>query len=73
MTSIEWLKKEIEGYGSSEHLYLDWSTFDELCEQAKEMHKQEIIDAYLIGQSLGFDDSPRYMAEKYYKEEFKKD
>ena len=41
--------------------------------KAKEMQKQEIIDAYLIGQSLGFDDSPRYMAEKYYKEEFNKD
>jgi hypothetical protein len=41
-TSIEWLKKELEDYGSPSHLNLDWSTFDELIEQAKEMHKQEM-------------------------------
>jgi hypothetical protein len=42
MTSIEWLKKELEDYGSPSHLNLDWETFDELIEQAKEMHKQEM-------------------------------
>ena len=45
-TSIDWLKKELEQFGSSSHLDLDWDTFDELIKQAKEMHKEEIVDAY---------------------------
>ena len=49
------------------HLYRDF------IKQAKEMHKQEIIDAFKKGQALGFDDNPNYMAEQYYKETFKKD
>ena len=42
-TAVEWLKKELEDYGSNSHLSLDWNTFDELCEQAKEMEKQQIM------------------------------
>jgi len=41
-SSVDWLKKELEDYGSNSHLSLDWNTFDELCEQAKAMHKEEI-------------------------------
>jgi hypothetical protein len=41
-TAMEWLKKELEDYGSSSHLNLDWNTFDELCQQAKEKEKQQI-------------------------------
>ncbi len=40
-TAVEWLKKELEAYGSSSHLNLDWETFDELIKQAKEMEKQQ--------------------------------
>ena len=36
-TTLEWLKKELEDYGSNSHLSLDWNTFDELFEQAKKM------------------------------------
>jgi hypothetical protein len=76
-TSIEWLKKELEDYGSPSHLNLDWETFDELIEQAKEMHKQEIIDAHIEGQRV-FDkhDHTQWttdQAEQYYQETFKKD
>ena len=71
-TSIEWLKKELEDYGSPSHLNLDWETFDELIEQAKEMHKQEIIDAHIEGQRV-FDkhDHTQWttdQAEQYYQE-----
>ena len=45
-TVVEWLKKQLEEYGSSSHLNLDWSTFDELIEQAKEMEREQIEDAY---------------------------
>ena len=44
-SAIEWLKKELEDYGSNSHLSLDWNTFDELCEQAKQMEEDNIINA----------------------------
>ena len=43
-TAIDWLKKELEDYGSSSHLNLDWTTFDQLCEQAKQMEKEQMIE-----------------------------
>ena len=43
ITAVEWLKKELEDYGSNSHLSLDWNTFDELCEQAKELDKEQSI------------------------------
>jgi hypothetical protein len=46
MTAVEWLKKKLENYGSSSHLNLDWTTFDDLCEQAEQMEKQQILIAY---------------------------
>jgi len=61
MTSIIWLYgKMFEKKGII--------TFEEF-EQAKEMHKQEIIDAHLDGQSL-VSCKDEY-AEKYYQETFK--
>lgn len=71
-TAIDWLKKELEQFGSSSHLHLDWDTFDELIKQAKEMHKQEIIDAFGIGchheskRLVGYQD----VAEQYYNETY---
>jgi hypothetical protein len=44
-TAVQWLKDELEEYGSPVELTLDWETFDKLFKQAKEMEKQQIIDA----------------------------
>ena len=65
MTSIEWLKEKLFndfGFAFSDNIF----------EQAKEMHKQEIIDAFKKGQALGFDDNPNYMAEQYYNQTYEK-
>jgi len=63
MTSIEWFVKKI-GIINIEDTY-----YKELFEQAKEMHKQEIIDAYFnggeamkIGEYIGM--------HEYYQETF---
>jgi hypothetical protein len=48
-SAVEWLKEQLEEYGSSSHLSLDWSTFDELVEQAKVMEREQIVEAYLEG------------------------
>ena len=57
-TSVEWLFEQIP-----EHLRLTQNGFD-VFQQAKEMHKQEIIDAW---ENIGVENS-----EQYYKDTFKK-
>ena len=61
MTSIEWLKEKLFydfGFAFSDNIY----------KQAKEMHKKEIIEAHLDGQSL-VSCKDEY-AEQYYQETF---
>ena len=48
-TAVDWLKTQLEEYGSSSHLSLDWSTFDEFIEKAKVMEREQIVEAYLEG------------------------
>ena len=75
-TAVEWLKKELEDYGSNSHLSLDWNTFDELCEQAKQMEKEQIMKAV----DRGFDEGCKHPeditlkdAEQYYNETYGKE
>jgi len=56
MTSIEWLLEQVEHNISKT-----------IIEQAKEMHKQEIIDAYETSHIS------MMTSEQYYQETFKKD
>jgi len=63
MTSIEWLIDQLIPEDQHEGIM-------DIIEDAKDRHKQEIIDAYKKGQALGFDDNPNYMAEQYYQETF---
>ena len=60
MTSIEWLIEQLQApcRGIPSHII----------EQAKEMHKQEIIDAY--NKSFELRDKPYSTADKYYQETF---
>ena len=60
MTSIEWLATYLKGITSL--------NCDDIIEQAKEMHKQEIIEAY-DKNKMG---RVNY-GEQYYQETFKKD
>ena len=66
-TTVEWLKEQLEEYGSSSHLSLDWSTFDELVDQAKAMEREQIIDAWIATDN----ELQRMSAEQYYNETFK--
>jgi hypothetical protein len=66
-TSIEWLVEQVFG----KHTYV-WK---DVIQQAKEMHKQEIIDAFGIvchhesKRSVGY----QHVAEQYYNETFTQD
>ena len=45
-TAVEWLKDQLECFGNKHELTISWTTVDELVEQAKEMEKEQIIDAW---------------------------
>jgi len=61
-TSIEWLIDALE------NPKLKW---DDIKIQAKEMHKQEIIDAVSYGNKNELMASQEMFAEQYYQETFK--
>ena len=63
-TSLEWL----ENKWSNEKEW-SWEKIQNWFEQAKEMHKQEIIDAYDKGE---FDCGCNGTSEQYYNETFNK-
>lgn len=69
MTSIEWL---IEQYNKYRPGQMPRKNFKEVCEQAKQMHKQEIIDAIKVGSQFDRDYlyGYPYKAEQYYQETF---
>jgi hypothetical protein len=77
-TAVEWLKEQIECFGNKHELQMSWDTLDELLEQALELEKQQIEDAYVDGfkecekiheEAFFIQD----LSEKYYNETYKKD
>ncbi len=74
MTSIEWLIEELDElipYGGITTSQL----FDDVLAKAKEMHKQEIINAVDLPKNKRWYDAKLYNScgEQYYQETFKKD
>jgi hypothetical protein len=72
MTSIEWLWEQIDGIIP----YQDIKTsqlFNGVLEQAKEMEKQQIIDAYQSGDGDAYNlDDTKQWGEEYYNETYNK-
>ena len=67
-TAVEWLVEELN---QKIHIIpMDkWNMIRDIVQQAKEMEKQEIIDAYEKGDEYKFEIS----GEQYYNQTFKKD
>jgi hypothetical protein len=70
MTSIEWLIEQIKSTEWKDK-YI-WHKED-IFEQAKEMHKQEIMNAYNQGASDAYPNGSYIEGNTYYQETFKKD
>jgi hypothetical protein len=68
MTSIEWFFNELQRMQ-----YFIGNDMLQAYKQAKEMHKQEIIDAVSYGNKNELMASQEMFAEQYYQETFKKD
>jgi len=68
-TAVEWLKGVIDSFGNKHELQMSWSTLDEIIEQAKEMEKEQIIDAHNNGYGSGYMDEG-ISPEKFYNETY---
>lgn len=71
MTAVEWLEME---FVKLEKHYAIPSTIYTLCEQAKAMEKNQIMDAFDNGLAFGFDDAwhgdESIDSTQYYKETY---
>jgi hypothetical protein len=72
MTSIEWLEGQILNLMSFDTTDFR-KEFREKFEQAKEMHRKEIISAVSAGYDYNDEGYVRWMGEQYYQQTFKKD
>jgi len=62
-TAVEWLNSEVERLTTKAGIHLSWEMMDSIIRQAKQMEKEQIIDAYNNGDNRS--------AELYYNETFK--
>jgi hypothetical protein len=62
MTSIEWLLEQLENYDNE----LPYYNSDAII-QAKEMHKQEIMNTYIIADSESTQEDSEHNALKFYE------
>ena len=80
MTAIELLIEQLRQLAHNPNAHLGMGDIrvtqghlDELEEQAKQIEKQQIIDAYMIGDGDAYHlDQVKEEAEQYYNETFKK-
>jgi hypothetical protein len=72
-TAVEWLGKELESYGDPQFCEIEWEQLDSLIQQAKEMEKEQIIDAFVEcwKENMPNGYECKQSAEYYYNETFK--
>jgi hemoglobin-like flavoprotein len=73
-TAVEWFEKNISKYISYHYdkAYEEHDEVTKIFEQAKEMEKEQIMDAWIEGGEYGYlsQESDRVLAEQYYNETF---
>ena len=51
-SAVDWLKTELEKHGSPDRLWIKWSTFDQLVEEAKVKENTSIRSANNRGKTI---------------------
>ncbi len=70
-TAVSWLKDMLEwNYGDPQMLEITWENLDDLLERAKQMEKEQIIDAHYQGYRN--DIGTTEVSEQYYNETYSK-
>ena len=72
-TAVEWLGKELESYGDPQFCKIEWEQLDLLIQQAKEIEKEQIMNAYyqIVKDHPDMIFPIEKDAEQYYNETFK--
>ena len=70
-TAVEWLAKELESYGDPQICTITWEDLDSLVNQAKQMEKEQIIEAYRKGVEEDVYVNPLKTGTQYFNETFK--
>jgi hypothetical protein len=72
-TAIEWLVEQLEGDDAIIARVIGLKKYNEIYKKAKEMEKQQIIDACYYGHLKGWVDNgiENSYAEQYYNEQYK--
>lgn len=65
-TAVEWLAKELESFGDPGVCEITWEDLDSLVEQAKDIEKIQINDAYANGQN----DRLKNIIRDYYDDQY---
>jgi hypothetical protein len=77
-TPIEWLMEQLETYGEPSYCQIKWDELDLLINRAKEIEKQQIELAFLMGKHNGVQicqynsKAKEIKAKQYYNETYKK-
>lgn len=69
-TAVEWLNAELERLTTRAGINMSWAMMDDLLKQAKEMERQQIIEAVIHGNEKPLMASPKMLAENYYNETY---
>jgi len=70
-TAVEWYSEQLKDKLGQIVINQNWQLFDEIIEQAKEMEKEQIIEAYWDGYIKPYSQEMITEAEQYYNETFK--
>ena len=66
-TAVEWLNKEIERLTTQAGIHISWQIMDDLIQQAKQMEKEQIIEAF-EHVDFNIDDGLQYYNETFKSE-----
>jgi len=69
-TAVEWLVEQISYTTTRSEIISYHKDISKLVEQAKEMEKQQIVDAYVYGSAYGIDFNEGLNPMNYYKETY---
>ena len=74
ITAVQFIKEQIELHSDTSFFNIDWDKFDALIREAKEMEKEQIINAYIKGfcnKDITAVCNEDIRAKQYYNETFK--
>ena len=71
-TAMDWFLENLKEYSTPSLIEIDWDEFNQLFEQAKEMEKEILMDAFDEGQEYEYqyhvNSTPKFNSETWYNE-----